>query len=86
MKLDARCIHYSAKPLKLGDLHDGNQKYTTDEEAKPDGLWFSVGDGADWVALVEARFKPHQIRHQTEVFFVEKPTSCVSKTLTASTH
>jgi hypothetical protein len=66
-----RCIHHAAKPLKLGDLHDGNQKYITDEEAKPDGLWFSVGDGADWIALVKARFKPHQIRYQTEVFFVE---------------
>jgi hypothetical protein len=68
-----RCIHHSREPLRLEDLRDGNQVYVTDGGAKPDGLWFSVGDGADWRALVKERYNADQVRFQTEVIFAERP-------------
>jgi hypothetical protein len=66
---DTRCIHHSACPLRHSDLHDGDQRNATDYGAKPAGLWFSVGDGLDWQALVTARYSPEEIRFQTEVVF-----------------
>jgi hypothetical protein len=67
-----RCIHHSPKPLRLEDLRDGNQTYVTDGGAKPDGLWFSVGDGADWRALAKERYNADQVLFQYEVVLAER--------------
>jgi hypothetical protein len=64
-------IHHSTRPLRLDELRDGDQKYATDYGAKPNGLWFSVGDGADWRALVKERYDPDDISHQTEVVLLQ---------------
>jgi hypothetical protein len=49
----------------------------TDHGAKPDGLWFSAGDGPDgWKAFAERRnhegdqrFSRAQLTHQTQIIF-----------------
>jgi hypothetical protein len=48
----------------------------TDGGAKPDGLWFSVGDGTEWRALVKARYNPEDIRYQTEVVLLQEANVC----------
>src|SRR5215471_12084764 len=74
-RCQVRFIHHSASPL-TGKLRDGNQDHATDGGAKPDGLWFCVGNGADWRALCEERTKTNGwsldcLKYQTEKFFVE---------------
>ena len=67
-------IHHSEKPLRLRDLEDRDpERYATDRGCKPHGLWFSVGDGADWRALVTARWpRSNGIRCWTEVVLAAK--------------
>jgi hypothetical protein len=73
-----RFIHHSPSPL--GSLRDGDQDHATDYGAKPDGLWFSVGNvsdcGSDWRALCEERAKTDGwsldcLKYQTEIFFAK---------------
>lgn len=61
-------IHHSRYPLKQSELHDGDQTKATDWGAKPDGIWFSVGNGADWRALVHSRFNSDDVKYWTEIF------------------
>ena len=69
-------VHHSARPLRLNDLRDGDQRDVTDGGAKPDGLWFSVGDGAEWRALVRERYDPEEMRCQTEVVLLRNANIC----------
>jgi hypothetical protein len=65
-------IVHSPRPLSLSELHDGNQAHATDWGAKPDGLWFSVGDGADWRELcVRKRWSLDGLKYQIEIVFSE---------------
>jgi hypothetical protein len=68
-------IHHSPGP-PADKLRDGCQDRATDGGAKPDGLWFSVGDGADWRALCAERAKTAGwsldcLNYRTEISFVE---------------
>jgi hypothetical protein len=69
-------IHHSVGPLLLNDLHDEDQSPLTDCGAKPNGLWFSVGNGADWRAAVMERFNPEYITCQTEVVLSQAANIC----------
>jgi hypothetical protein len=64
-------IRHTRWPLRLNDLRDGNQRDATDGGAKPDGIWFSVGDGTDWRALVSRRWSLDDIEYWTEMIFSE---------------
>jgi hypothetical protein len=68
-------ILHSPHPLSLGELRDGDQAHATDGGAKPDGLWFSVGDGADWRELCvdpEKRWSLDGLKYQIEIVFSER--------------
>jgi hypothetical protein len=56
MPIPMRLIHFSREPKSLDSLRDASsQRHRTDAGAKPDGLWFRVGDGEDWIALSKWR-------------------------------
>ena len=64
-------IRHTPRPITLSCLRDGNQAHVTDWGAKPDGIWFSVGDGSDWRDLVCKRFNSNDVKYRTEIILSE---------------
>jgi hypothetical protein len=71
-----RFIHYSCRPL--AKVCDREQSLTARDSAgaKPIGLWFSVGDGIDWITLCEKRHAENGwcldvLKYQTEIVLTE---------------
>jgi hypothetical protein len=64
-------IRHTSRPIRLSCLREGNQAHATDHGAKPDGIWFSVGDGSDWRELVCKRFNTNDVKYRTEIFLNE---------------
>jgi hypothetical protein len=69
-------IHYSCHPLSK--VCDREQSLTARDSAgaKPIGLWFSVGDGTDWITLCEKKHAENGwsldvLRYQTEIVLSE---------------
>jgi hypothetical protein len=64
-------IHHSCRPI--GEVCDSEQTLNDSAGAKPDGLWFSIGDGADWIKLCKKAngWCLDVLNYQTEIVFSE---------------
>jgi hypothetical protein len=67
-------IHHSRCPIL--EVYDSEQTLSDGAGAKPDGLWFSIDDGADWIAFckkrhVEDGWSLDCLKYQTEIVFIE---------------
>ena len=67
-------IHHSRCPISK--VCDWEQILNDSAGAKPDGLWFSIGDGTDWIALCKKRHVENGwcldvLNCQTEIVFSE---------------
>lgn len=81
LKYEFRLVHYSEVTDVCVREYDQFRRMT-DGGSKPDGFWFSAGDGSDgWQAYVEKQVKAGrpgfslaQLNHQTEVVFRDSAT------------